>query len=201
MNINDRELNSISINDAGINLKEDLRMLWIQHVIWTRLAILSLAFDLPDVDYVLDRLLRNPKDFETALIPLYGRQKAAGFADLLESHLVIASQLVKSAKAGDSNSVQNFEKQWYTNADDIASFLSGLNPYWNENEWKEMLYEHLSLTKQEAVSMLQNNFQQGIEVYDDIEKQALEMADYMTSGIIMQFPRPFSTPYRQKYCF
>jgi hypothetical protein len=190
--ISNNSQDTIIMNSAGLHLKEDLRMLWEQHVAWTRLAIVSLVFGLPDVNDVLDRLLRNPKDFETALLLLYGRENAAKFADSLTSHLVIASQLVKAAKAGDTNAVQNIEKQWYSNADDIARFLAEINPYWSESIWRQMLHQHLSLTEQEAVSMLQKDYPTSIKRYDEIEKQALEMADYMACGIMKQFPRAFT---------
>lgn len=185
-------LNSASISEACMNLRDELRMLWEEHVTWTRLAVLSLVFNLPDVSFVLNRLLRNPKDFEAVLMPLYGREKAAGFADLLKTHLVIAAQLVKAAKAGDSYSVRSLERQWYQNADEIAAFLAGINPFWNEAGWREMFHRHLALTEQEAVTMLQKEYQKSIETYDEIEKQALGMADYMASGIVQQFPRAFT---------
>lgn len=54
-----------------------------------------------------------------------------------------------------------------------------------------MLHEHLALTKTEAVNMLTGKYAEGITVFDQIEKQALEMADVMTSGIIKQFPNKF----------
>ena len=57
-----------------------------------------MVFDLPDVDFVTNRLLRNPKDFEMLLSPLYGERIASAFADLFTSHLVIAAQLVKRQK-------------------------------------------------------------------------------------------------------
>lgn len=188
---NSQDMNLNAANGAALALKEDLRMLWEQHVAWTRLAIISLVFGLTDVNFVLERLLRNPKDFETALVPLYGKDRAAKFSDLLTSHLVIASELIKAAKAGDNTAVQNFEKQWYSNADEIAKFLAEINPNWSEEKWREMLHQHLSLTEQEAVTMLQGNYPKSIQLYDEIEQQALEMSDEMTRGIIKQFPRAF----------
>ncbi|NJD01729.1 MAG: acetylglutamate kinase [Ruminiclostridium sp.] len=166
-------------------------MLWEQHVVWTRLAILSMVFNLPDVDLVTNRLLRNPVDFENALKTYYGNAGAKKFADLLTSHLVIASQLVKAAKAGDSNAAADAEKKWYANADEIAAYLGSINPYWSQQDWKTMLYKHLALTKAEAVNMLTKNYSAGISTFDEIEKQALAMADVMSSGIIRQFPDKF----------
>lgn len=181
----------MGISKAEADLKNYLRMLWEQHVVWTRLTILSIVFGLPDVDLVTNRLLRNPKDFESALKPLYGDKVASRFADLFKSHLVIAAQLVKAAKAGDNKAAADAEKSWYANADEIAAFLGSINPFWSEKDWKTMLHEHLALTKTEAVDILTKNYAEGISIFDKIEKQALGMADVMTYGIVKQFPNKF----------
>jgi hypothetical protein len=179
------------VSKAQVNLSNYIRMLWEQHVTWTRLTILSLALGLPDVDLVTNRLLRNPKDFEELLKPLYGEMTASTFADLLTSHLTIAAELVKAAKAGDNEAAADAEKKWYANADEIAAFLASINPYWSEESWRTMLYEHLATTKEEAVDFLTGKYAEGITLFDQIESQALEMADMMTDGIVNQFPDLF----------
>ena len=176
---------------STIDLSNHLRLLWEQHVVWTRLTIISIVFSLPDVDLVTNRLLRNPKDFEALLRPLYGDRVASRFADLFTSHLVIAAELVNAAKAGDTRAAAEAEKRWYANADQIAAFLGSINPYWSVQQWKTMLHEHLALTKSEAVNMINGNYAESITLFDQIEKQALEMADVMTHGIIQQFPNYF----------
>lgn len=179
------------ISKAHADLMNHLRMLWEQHVTWTRLAIISIVFSLPDEELVIKRLLRNPKDFEAALKPFYGEKAASKFSDLFTSHLVIAAELVKAAKAGDSKAAADAEKRWYANADEIAAFLASINPYWSQEQWKSMLYNHLAMTKAEAVDMLTKNYAAGIDQFDQIEKQALMMADVMTQGIVSQFPQYF----------
>ncbi|MFX3674607.1 MAG: hypothetical protein ACE3JQ_09185 [Paenisporosarcina sp.] len=54
-----------------------------------------------------------------------------------------------------------------------------------------MFYTHLELTKQEAVSMISGEYQSSIALFDEIEKQALEMSDAISSAIVMQFPYRF----------
>ena len=34
--------------------------------------------------------------------------------------------------------LDELRKKWYSNADDIAEFLSGINPYWNKKKWRDM---------------------------------------------------------------
>jgi LysM repeat protein len=180
------------ISKSEADLSKRLRLLWEQHVVWTRLFIISAVFGLPDGQPVTNRLLRNPEDFRAALKPLYGEKTASRFADLLRSHLVIASELVKAAKAGDTKAAEKAEKDWYANADEIAKFLGSINPFWSAGEWRKMLHEHLALTKAEAVNILSGKYEDGISTFDKIEQQALEMADVMTEGIVKQFPSNFA---------
>jgi len=182
------------ISRAELCLSNELRVLWEQHVVWTRLTIISIAASLPDVDLVSRRLLRNPADFQLVLERFYGREIALRFAQLLTSHLVIAAELVTASKAGNSEAAADAERRWYANADEIAAFLARINPHWSEEEWRAMLHAHLALTKSEAVDLLTQDFPAGIAVYDEIEKQALMMADVMTEGIVRQFPRRFRWP-------
>jgi hypothetical protein len=149
---------------------------------------MSIVFDLPDADVVTKRLLRNPKDFEALLRPFYGNKVASGFSDLLSEHLTIAGDLVKAAKAGNTKAAADAESKWYDNADELAAFLSGINPYWDKSDWERMLHEHLALVKQEATDLLSQNYAKSISTYDELEKQSLEMADLMLFGLMNQFP-------------
>ena len=172
---------------AQVDLRNHLRMLWEQHDVWTRSAIVSLVFDLPDTEFVVARLLRNPVDFENALRPYYGERIAAQFRELLTQHLVLAADIVKASKAGDTQAAAEAEKRWYANADAIAALLGKINPYWSEEQWRNMLRHHFDLVKAEAVYMLTGNYQAAVAIYDEIELQTLGMADVMAEGIIRQF--------------
>lgn len=193
MNIHPPELRGISGFSDTITRREQIlgnqmRLLWEQHVYWTRLAISGIVFHSPDSEASQERLLRNPEDFAVTLTPFYGKAAAAKFASLLREHLTIAAELVTAAAEGKSKEAADAEKRWYDNADKIAEFLSGINPYWTMQEWKEMLYRHLDMTKQEAVDFISGDYAASVTVFDQIEQEALEMADYMTEGIVRQFP-------------
>ena len=169
------------------DLENQFRMLWEQHVAWTRMAIMGIVHDLPETELMLQRLLRNPEDFADALRPYYGDEAAAEFAELLTGHLTIAAELVNAAKAGDNNAMADADQRWHENADQIAEFLGSLNPEWSTDDWSAMLNEHLDLLSASVADMLSENYEESILRYDDIEMQALEMADMMADGIAMQF--------------
>lgn len=167
------------------------RLLWMEHVNWTRMTIISIVFGLPDLQFVEQRLLRNATDLGNCLRPFYGNQIANHYTELIKEHLLLAAELVTAAVKGDEQKAAEAEKQWYRNADDIAEFLSGINPYLNIEEVRQMLYMHLALTKQEAVYMIQKNYKADVEVFDKIEAQALEMSDMIAHAIVKQFPGMF----------
>ncbi len=177
------------ISSAEQMLSDQFRLLWEQHVYWTRMFIISVVFDLPDMQYVTNRLLRNPKDFANVLQLFYSEDIVSDFVDLFTQHLSIAAELVKAAKAGNNAVATDAEKRWYANADQIAKFFASINPYWSEQEWKRLLYDHLAMTKNEAVYMLNKKYADSINVFDNIEQGALDMADLMTQGIVKMFPR------------
>lgn len=83
-------------------LSNQMRLLWEQHVYWTRMLISGIVFGSPDVEQTKARLLRNPADFAAVLSQFYGRGAAEEFEDLFTSHLTIAAQLVTEAKAGNA---------------------------------------------------------------------------------------------------
>lgn len=165
----------------------EFRKLWEQHDVWTRSTIMSIAFGLPDINLVINRLLRNPVDFSRVFEVYYGYNFASTFCSLLRTHLILAAQLVEASKAGNSQAAAEAERNWYQNADEIAAALASVNPFWSEQQWRMMLHEHLRLVKAEAVYILTGNYSDGIAVYDVIERQTLGMADVMSRGIIKQF--------------
>ncbi|WP_251862221.1 LysM peptidoglycan-binding domain-containing protein [Clostridium sp. Marseille-Q2269] len=189
---NEHEDGMFRITQSEMALREMFRMLWEQHSVWTKLATMAIAQGSPAEELVVARLLRNPKDFEEALRPFYGDDIAAEFSRLLTEHLTIAAEIVRASKAGNNNAAEEAERRWYQNADEIAELLARINPNWNENDWKTMLHEHLELVKAQAVAILTSDYENSISIYDEMEAQALEMADMMSEGIIKQFPERFT---------
>ena len=169
-----------------IGLMNRLRQLWEQHVYWTRFFIISTAAGLGDIEPVTNRLLQNPKDFAQLLIPIYGMKTANQFQELFTQHLMIAGDLVNAAKNGQVDQVNEARVKWYQNADEIAKFLSSINPRWEETKWRNMMHSHLEMTEKEATLRLQGHYADDIRVFNSIENEALQMADYMFYGLAKQ---------------
>lgn len=181
------------VTSTELALRQGMRSLWEQHVAWTRLAVISLTTDSPDTKATVNRLLRNQTDIGNAIVPFYGRAAGTELTRLLREHILVAADLVAAAKAGDKAKLATEQAAWQRNADELAGFLNKANPgAWKLGEMKAMLRAHLALTTQEVVARLQGKWTADVRAYDQIEKQALGMADMLSEGIIHQFPAKFA---------
>jgi hypothetical protein len=172
-------------------LSNYVHRLWDDHVLWTRLTVISIANNLTDTGMVINRLLNNATQFEILFTQFYSQEIARRFAGLMREHLVIAVELVRAAKRGDTEEVARLEREWYRNADEIARFLSEINPHWKEEEIRNMMHEHLALTENEAVAILNNRWEESVDLFSKIEHQAYMMANAYIEGLIAQFPNRF----------
>lgn len=172
---------------------DGMRRLWVDHVTWTRLFIVSFVADLPDLQATTDRLLQNQVDIGDAVKPFYGRAAGNQLTALLEEHILTAADLLGAAKAGDAEAFEQANDAWYVNARQIAAFLHEANPRnWPLADLRGMMKDHLDLTLQEASDQLGGDFAASVAVYDDVETEILHMADMLSSGIIKQFPNEFA---------
>jgi hypothetical protein len=169
-----------------------MRKLWEDHIIWTRQFIVSAAADLPDKAAATDRLLKNQDDIANAITPYYGAEAGQKLDALLKEHITIAAELVTASKANDAAKAQDAQTRWFTNADAIASFLSGANPKnWPEAEMKDEMHHHLEATAEEATARLKGDWAGDIAAFDKVHEQILGMADMLAAGIIRQYPAKF----------
>lgn len=178
--------------DSRTMLRQNMRKLWADHVVWTRQYIVSAVADLPDASAAADRLLKNQDQIGQAIVPYYGDAAGRQLGGLLRDHILIAVDLVAAAKVNDQAKFRDADQRWHANAEDLANFLSGANPQWKRDEVLSMLNEHLALTTREAVARLQKKSSEDVTLFDQIFDQAMMMADSLSNGIIAQFPDRFS---------
>ncbi len=181
-----------AITRKELDLRLGMRKLWEDHIIWTRVVIMSAVAGLPDTNFAVERLMQNQVDIGDAVKPFYGNDGGKKLTDLLKEHISGAYKVVGAAMAGDKAKLDMENKAWYANADDIAVFLSKANPkYWPEKEMKGHMKDHLDLTENEAAMRIQKKWAEDIKAYDKVHEQILKMADMLSDGLIKQFPEKF----------
>ena len=182
----------VAPSSKQVAFHDDMRKLWEDHITWTRLAIVSFAAGLPDLQATEARLLRNQSDIAAAIRPYYGQAASRQLRDLLRAHILGAVALLQAAKSGDNAALAKARDAWYANGNEIADFLNKANPRnWPPGEMRSMMKAHLDQTLKEAVDRLNGRFAADIADYDAVHRHILDMADTLSDGIVAQFPARF----------
>lgn len=173
------------------NLKTIMRQLWSDHVWWTRNYLITAIADMPDAQATTVRLLKNQEDIGAAIVPYYGKEAGEKLTALLKEHILIAADVVAAAKENNEVKLKEEDEKWHKNADAIALFLSKANEHWSQDTIKDMMYEHLKLTTEEAVARLKKDWTADIESFEKVFNEIMMMSDALTMGIVKQFPEKF----------
>lgn len=181
--------NWMSMNQ--VNLLKQMKLMWLEHVLWTRLLLISIAGNLGDLEATKARLLENPRDIANIFRMYYGNNVANLIQTLLTEHLAIGYDLIVALKNGNETAAQDLNTAWYKNADKMAEAFSSINPFYPKEEVRRMLYEHLRLTTEEVSLRLQGKYAEDIKAYDMVQREALQMAEFFVNGIVRQFPNLF----------
>jgi hypothetical protein len=178
-------------SEGAATLKQDLRKLWTDHVVWTRDYIVAAVGDQPDAQAAANRLMKNQEDIGKAIATFYGNAAGQQLTTLLKEHISIAVDLIKAAKTGDKSGQQQADSRWQQNAVQIADFLSKANPHWPRETLVSMMKMHLSTTTNEVVARLNKNWDEDVRAYDTVYEHILKMSDAIADGIVRQFPEKF----------
>ncbi|MDN4494451.1 glycosyltransferase [Ureibacillus aquaedulcis] len=181
-----------AISQAEVKFENDFRRLWFDHVLWTSNYITSATTaDAEDQEQVLARLLKNQEDIGNAIKPVYGEKAGNKLTELLKEHIVLAGKIVDAAKNGDEASVDQLNKEWYENADEIAAFLSGANPNLKNEELKNLLHRHLELVANDLSASLNKDWDARITSIDEGVTHITLFADTISEAVVKQFPDKF----------
>lgn len=178
-----------SINQ--VNLIKLMNLVWEQHIMWTRMLLISIAENLKDLDATQARLLQNPKDIANVFRRYYGDNASNTIEKLLTEHLVIGKDLIVALKNNNQALAKELNDKWYKNADAIADAFSSINPFYPKEQVRNMMYEHLRLTTEEVAARLRKDYTADINAYDMVQKEILAMSQFFVDGIVKQFPNLF----------
>ncbi|MCL1806843.1 MAG: acetylglutamate kinase [Oscillospiraceae bacterium] len=178
--------------EKQVILNDKMRLAWSQHVYWTRMFLLSLIEKRSDLAATQARLMQNPADIGKVFADYYPPETVAVIVKLLTEHLQIAAELVTALRDGQTAQAEAKNTEWYKNADEMAKAFSGINPHYDYEALRAMLYKHLDLTKQEAALRLAGDYPADIKAFDMVEQEAMMMADFFSAGLRQQFPELFT---------
>ena len=93
----------------------------------------------------------------------------------------------------DSNALNQAIAELKANGDSIADFLNKANPRgFPQETMRTAIQMHLTLLLKEATAQIKKDWSGSVAAFDESLRQATQMADVLSDGIIKQFPSRFT---------
>jgi hypothetical protein len=170
--------------DSILRLNEDMRLAWLNHVYWTRMYLMSAVADNADQQAVEERLLETADEITDVFARYLPIATTRQLRNLLTEHIEIGGQIIQALKAKNMSDYDALVQEWYRNANQMATLFANYNPYFESRETRNMLLNHLDLTREEIEQQVNGEYEQSIDTFRDVEQQALTMADYFARGLL-----------------
>lgn len=185
-NANQNEQTPGQIVNEVDQLREDMRLAWLDHVYWTRMYLTSVEADAKDQPEVEERLLQTADEITDVFARFFPISATRQLQNLLTEHIELGGEIIHTLKSGNRENYDNLIRNWYANANQLASLLGSQNPYFGGRETRNMLLNHLDVTREEIEQQINGEYAQSIETFRDVKNQALEMADYFVRGLLVR---------------
>jgi hypothetical protein len=169
-----------------MNITDTFTELWRQRFFLLNELITNIMCNYGNLSYIKQRTIKNSQDFANVLQKYYGYYNAKIFESLFIEHTDITEKLLRDVKTGDTKSADIHREELKNTVEEISKFFSFVNPYWNEAEWHNMLYDHTKFIEDEAIKRLTTKCKTDIN-YNEQSINIKKIADYAAYGIIKQF--------------
>lgn len=170
-------------NNMGVDLRQRMRMAWLNHITLVKFYLISFFENLSGQNAWKDAVYKNAEEILAIFAQYYPASAMQRFRKLFMEHLRLTDEVAAGLKADPAFSGADMEN-WYINAEEIASFLSRQTPAYNETELRKMFYDHLDMERQQMEAYLDGDYVTDIEIYLRSQQNMIELADFLTSGLL-----------------
>jgi hypothetical protein len=172
-------------------LKQDMRKLWTDHVLWMRTFVVATAGDYPDAQHASQRLQENQEEIGAFVGRYYGRSTGDQLTALLKEHVWSTLERLRAVKVGDEGAQSRAEERAARNAAQIADLLSQANPNWSRGRIYDLLTDRLAHLSDEVDARVNGSWDADVKAFDASHKQVLKVADAFSEGIVRHYPEKF----------
>lgn len=166
------------------------RMLWRDLATWMTIYMVSALGGYPNQAALTARLYELPLEYGNFLRLVYGQIPAEEYINLLSVYIINFLNLFHAQMSGDAAAAEIYARQMIQNLNQRAAFLSRINPYWQSGAWRSLLYNFHNLMLEDAQTLLTNDFERNVGVFDRIMAFSSVIGDYFSEGILnyLAFP-------------
>jgi hypothetical protein len=172
------------------DLKAGLRDLWLGHIFWVRnVAEATRHGDSEAARVAEGEAVENAKAIAGSLEPFYGKAASDRLFGLLAGHYGAVKEYMASAYANDKAGKDSARDKLVKNADEIAAFLSGANPYLPKQTLYGLLAAHGGHHMLQIDALNAKSYADEAKVWNEMKAHMYVISDALAGGLAKQFPK------------
>ncbi len=183
-----------TVSYGYLNLVRSYRNLMAQLAYLTRIYFSSVYSGFGNAEAIAKKLYSLPNRFQEKAELIFGSPLSEEFLNLLSLHVLYVQSLANALVIGDQNAANYATQLLYQNADNIASQFAKMNPFWDEMQWKTLLYNYINLVIQDAVALGAREFETELDIFERMLLAALAMGDYQAEGLYQYITAGIARP-------
>lgn len=186
-------LNPISYNEISdlrqcitrnqVDAIYSLRMFWFELATWTRYYLISRYKGIGNEDIILARLNKVVEEFGIMLRRIFGDQITEEFLNLIYTHIKLIISLITAQIEGNADIAAEATRLLYQNAEETASFLASINPFWDKTTLRDRLYSYIRSTIEESTTFLTGEYDRNIDIFARILTHAENTGNEFALGL------------------
>ena len=174
-------------------LQQNLRDLWVGHIFWVRHVVSNIATNDPEErDAAEKEVVTNTRQIANTMIPFYGEAASEKLFSLLDANIDAVREYSEATAAGDKRQQDAALAHLSSNADEIADFLSHLNPYLQKDIVRSLIATHGAHHVLQINQYKAKDYAPLGATWPMMRQHIYVIADTLTAALTKQFPNKFS---------
>ena len=188
---------SRAVGDANparvAEMKQTFRDLWLGHIFWVRHVVSNIATNDPaERDAAEKEVVANTKQIADTIAPFYGEAASETLHSLLDVNIDAVREYSEATVAGSKQQQDAALARLASNADDIADFLSHVNPYLQKDNVRSLIAAHGAHHVLQINQYKAKDYAHLGATWPMMRQHVYVIADTLTTALAKQFPSKFS---------
>jgi hypothetical protein len=173
------------LTQEQMNIIINSQRLWLELAFTIRNLMMAVIRDPERTQSAANRLYNIVEtNFYNYLRLFYGPDVAQQLVNYLSNFITYMWRLFEGISTNNTEEMNSNVVKLYENADQVSSYLASINLYWNEQQWKDFLYQSIRVTIDEAMALASKDFEKEYQIFNRLSDLATLMGDYTARGII-----------------
>ena len=174
-------------------MKQTYRDLWLGHIYWVRHVVSNIATNDPvEQDAAEKEVVANTKQIANSITPFYGEAASEKLYRLLDGNIGAVQEYSEATVAGDKRQQDAALAHLASNANEIADFLSHLNPYLSKDIVRGLIATHGAHHVLQINQYKTKGYAPLGATWPMMRQHIYVIADTLTTALAKQFPSKFS---------